>query len=75
VALDLGTAITRLCVAPRLAPISRPSAVWRALLHGMIERLVGELRLAVARAPNPLEAVVEGAHRLGAGTLRNAEWH
>lgn len=36
-----------------------------ALLHGMPERLVGELRVAVARAGNPLDAVIEGAHRLG----------
>jgi rod shape-determining protein MreB len=46
-----------------------------ALLHGLLELLVGELHLAVARAPNPLDAVVEGAHRLGGGALRKAEWH
>lgn len=36
-----------------------------ALLHGMPERLVGELRVAVARVANPLDAVIEGAHRIG----------
>jgi rod shape-determining protein MreB len=39
VALDLGTATTRLRVAPRLAPLSRPSAVWR--LGGQRRGLAG----------------------------------
>lgn len=35
-----------------------------ALLGGMAERLVGELKLAVWRAPDPLLAVVDGARAL-----------
>lgn len=42
-----------------------------ALLAGVVERLVGELRLAVWRAPDPLLAVVDGARAL-AGAGRNA---
>lgn len=39
-----------------------------ALLAGMVERLVGELGLAVWRAPDPLLSVVDGARMLaGAG--------
>lgn len=44
-----------------------------ALLHGMTERFVGELRFAVARAADPLHAVVEGAHRIASGAARIAE--
>lgn len=35
-----------------------------ALLHGMSERLVGELGLTVERVADPLGAVIEGAHRM-----------
>ena len=35
-----------------------------ALLHGMSERLVGEIGLTVERVGDPLGAVIEGAHRL-----------
>jgi rod shape-determining protein MreB len=38
-----------------------------ALLGGMVERLVGELGLAVWRAPDPLLSVVDGARALARG--------
>lgn len=38
-----------------------------ALLGGMLERVVAEIKLAVWRAPDPLLAVVDGAHALARG--------
>jgi rod shape-determining protein MreB and related proteins len=45
-----------------------------ALLAGLPERLAGALAARVARAPNPLHAVVDGAHRIAAGGIRVTEW-
>lgn len=41
-----------------------------ALLAGMVERIVGELDMAVWRAPDPLLAVVDGARAVAAGAAR-----
>jgi len=35
-----------------------------SLLAGMVERIVGETAMGVWRAPDPLRAVIDGAHRL-----------
>jgi rod shape-determining protein MreB and related proteins len=45
-----------------------------ALLAGLPERLAGALGARVARAVDPLHAVVDGAHRIAAGGVRIAEW-
>jgi hypothetical protein len=129
VALDLGTALSRVRAAPRAAPLARPSVPPRgvgpvlarldaealqsaidpvvgriighakqflaavpeelradvrgggvclagggALLHGLAERLAGALNARVARARDPLHAVVDGAHRIAAGDVRVPEW-
>lgn len=45
-----------------------------ALLSGMLERLVGETAMAVWRAPDPLRAVIDGAHRLAASRTPLPAW-
>lgn len=40
-----------------------------ALLAGMADRLVGELEIGVWCAPDPLRAVIDGAHRIASGAV------
>jgi rod shape-determining protein MreB len=40
-----------------------------ALLSGIADRLVGELEIGVWRAPDPIRAVVDGAHRILSGAV------
>lgn len=46
-----------------------------ALLAGMADRLVGEVGIGVWCAPDPLRAVIDGAHRIVSGTARLAFAH
>jgi rod shape-determining protein MreB len=45
-----------------------------ALLAGLADRLVAETGLAVRRARDPLNAVIEGAHRLASGEFHPETW-